>query len=94
MRHLDYLNALTGVIKDSLVPKAATPKERLQEAAHRLAGAAENVEDLLCPSRPPYGIRHDGSPNWTENSDELPTKVREGLKEVRKFADEIEEITK
>ena len=77
----------------------ATPKERLQEAAHKLAGSAEAIEDLLCPARPtlsdPYGIRHDQSPmSAGENSDTIRERVAEGLKSVRQFADEIEGITK
>jgi hypothetical protein len=74
----------------------SSPKERLQEAAHKLAGSAENIEDLLCP-RPtisdPLGVRepHEiaGVP-----SDNLPEVIRAGIKEVRKYADQIEEIVK
>jgi len=76
----------------------ATPKERLQEAAHRLAGSAENLEELLCPAPAqftPYAPAGSlGDPRDNHPSDLLPTKIKEGIKEVRKFADEIEEITK
>lgn len=75
-----------------------TPKERLQEAAHKLAGSAEYLEDVICPTgtptfADPYGLKRP-DPNTVVNGDMLPQKIREGLKAVRKYADEIEKIVK
>jgi hypothetical protein len=63
----------------------SSPKERLQKAAHRLAGSAAGIEEVICPSP------DDGN---AIPSDNLPEVIKAGLEEVRKFADEIEEIVK
>jgi len=79
----------------------SSPKERLQEAAHRLAGSAEALEEMICPPcltpDDPYGMRRtsQGDPrDSAPSSDAVPEMIKEGLKAVRQYADEIEEIVK
>jgi hypothetical protein len=73
----------------------SSPKDRLQEAAHRLAGAAEKLEEVICPiDRDSNGRGFEVAPNTHIPSDSLPQAIAEGIKEVRQYADEIEGIVR
>jgi hypothetical protein len=64
----------------------SSPKERLLNAAHRLAGAAERVEDIALETL--NGTVSNGQGEIGR------TLIVEGIAEVRAITKEIEEIVK